>query len=96
MNILKNESAMKIIDDAAEKLHSLGLSCWVCPTGLGEYGMTVVLHVAENELAAAAAVVATRAGSIAPHVADANVRAQFDKDVADYIGEAAIFKASGR
>ncbi|NHQ86786.1 hypothetical protein HA050_11720 [Iodobacter sp. HSC-16F04] len=92
MSMMNNLQAMGIINDAAEKLRVMGLTCWMSPNDLGNFGMSVSLHVGETELATAAAHVAQRDGSTAPHLADDKVREQFAVNVAD----AELFKTSGQ
>lgn len=96
MNILQNQKAMGIIDEAAEKLRSIGLVCWVSPTDMCEFGMAVSLHVGETELAASAAHVAQGEGAVAPHLADEKARERFAHQVADFIANTAVFKASSK
>ncbi|NHR07417.1 hypothetical protein HA052_19690 [Chromobacterium haemolyticum] len=95
MNILQNQQAIKILDDAAEKLRSIGLACWVSPTDMREFGMAVSLHVGETELTVSAAHVAQGEGAVAPHLANEKARERFAHQVADFMADAAVFKASG-
>lgn len=96
MSILDNKAAMAIIEEAAEKLQTMGLACWVAPSHLSDFGLSVSLLVGETELAAAAAFVALREGSAGPHLYDEKEREHFAHEVSAFISDAAEFKASGQ
>lgn len=94
MTILHNKQAIAIIQEAAEKLRTLGMTSLVTTNDLGKFGMSVSLHVGETEFAAVAARVAQADGSAAPHLADEKDRKRFAQAVEDGIQLISMSKES--
>lgn len=89
MNILSNEPAMALLRETARKLQDMGLECQLSPTDLGEYGMTISLHVAPDLLGACAAHVAIGVGGEESHTKPD----RFAVETADFAAAIVLSKA---
>lgn len=93
-NVFNHSAAMDILQNAASQLRELGLSCSLIPMDLATFGAPAALLVGHNDLATAAAFVASANGSMTPHLANDRARKQFAQEVDFYIEETACYAAS--
>lgn len=82
-NILKNDAAMAILEEAAARLRAMGVHCEISPMSLPQ-GMSVSLHAgATVEAATAASVASERGGEYAHAVGTSKQFAQMVKHAID-------------
>lgn len=82
-NIMYNDAAMAILDDAAKKLRELGIHAMLAPCSLPT-GMTVSLQASMTERGLAGAYVAKSDGAVGAHVEPARFQADVDQQLKDW------------
>ncbi|WP_413460566.1 hypothetical protein [Herbaspirillum huttiense] len=90
-NILANDAAVRILQDARRALEAVGVSCILAPMALPQ-GMTISLHVGMSIQEAMAARVAASIGGTSAHEAVAGVK--FEAELAEALADDTIAKAA--